>query len=385
MKKLLAFTIAVFLIAFGYYIYTTNPNVSETVSALLGNVWDNADSIKDSVDTLKDSVLESSVTDYDESVLGSEYHFYYSTLSDDDKKIYRALYYMIDQKENGITLATDDVDNVTRIQQLLILDNPQFYYFEKSKYTLGTQLVFSPELSMTDSEQTAAKTSIDNYVTACMAGISDDMTQYDKALHFFEYIVESTDYEENAPHNQDLYSVVLKKTVCQGYSMMFKYLCDQVGIESIIVTGQTADANHAWNMACLDGVWCCIDCTYADSNYLDQNISYSWFGVTSDVISLTRTVDNQDVLPTADSCANDYYYRNGIYFDSYSLSQLKELALGKKYITFKFSNKEAYDTACTQLFDQKEYEYLVNSPNGGTIQYLQEPNSLTLFLQIQLG
>ncbi|MCE3544544.1 hypothetical protein LXJ56_30665, partial [Escherichia coli] len=86
-----------------------------------------------------------------------------------------------------------------------------------------------------------------------------------------------------------MYSAVLGRTVCQGYAMMFKYLCDQAGISSLIVTGTTSDANHAWNMVYLDGAWCAVDCTYGDGDYLGKGISYSWFGVPLDVVKLTRT------------------------------------------------------------------------------------------------
>lgn len=79
---------------------------------------------------------------------------------------------------------------------------------------------------MSESDIDNAISTISGYVSACMAGIDEGASDYDKAVHFYEYVIEHAEYEENSPHNQDMYSAVLGRTVCQGYAMMFKYLCD---------------------------------------------------------------------------------------------------------------------------------------------------------------
>ena len=235
--------------------------------------------------------LNGEQTEYDESVFTGEYHYYYEKLSDDDKLIYRQIYAMMQKRMDGISLNTTDTDNVSRIQQFVLLDNPQFFYIEKSQYTVRNSIIFSPVYNMSESDIDNAISTISGYVSACMAGIDEGASDYDKAVHFYEYVIEHAEYEENSPHNQDMYSAVLGRTVCQGYAMMFKYLCDRAGISSLIVTGTTSDANHAWNMVYLDGAWCAVDCTYGDGDYLGKGISYSWFGVPLDVVKLTRTLD----------------------------------------------------------------------------------------------
>lgn len=238
---------------------------------------------------------------------------------------------------------------------------------------------------MSESDIDNAISTISGYVSACMAGIDEGASDYDKAVHFYEYVIEHAEYEENSPHNQDMYSAVLGRTVCQGYAMMFKYLCDRAGISSLIVTGTTSDANHAWNMVYLDGAWCAVDCTYGDGDYLGKGISYSWFGVPLDVVKLTRTLDNEDMLPQEANVEDDYYYRNGLYFTSYDLKVLQGMTTSSNYITFKFSDRETYDTACHSLFEKGDYKYLIPTARGGTITYMQEPNSLAVFIHIELG
>lgn len=86
--------------------------------------------------------LNGEQTEYDESVFTGEYHYYYEKLSDDDKLIYRQIYAMMQKRMDGISLNTTDTDNVSRIQQFVLLDNPQFFYIEKSQYTVRNSIIF---------------------------------------------------------------------------------------------------------------------------------------------------------------------------------------------------------------------------------------------------
>ena len=96
--------------------------------------------------------LNGEQTEYDESVFTGEYHYYYEKLSDDDKLIYRQIYAMMQKRMDGISLNTTDTENVSRIQQFVLLDNPQFFYIEKSQYTVRNSIIFSPVYNMSESD-----------------------------------------------------------------------------------------------------------------------------------------------------------------------------------------------------------------------------------------
>lgn len=73
-----------------------------------------------------------------------------------------------------------------------------------------------------------------------------------------------------------------KRTYCDGYSRLFKSLCDHADINSEIVTGYARSdmnraeekfrSNHAWNVVLIDSVWQLLDVTWASGyiNYADQ-------------------------------------------------------------------------------------------------------------------
>jgi transglutaminase/protease-like cytokinesis protein 3 len=72
---------------------------------------------------------------------------------------------------------------------------------------------------------------------------------------------------------------VLKKrtAVCDGYSKLFKTLCDYAGVRSEIITGYARGymqgenkfrSNHNWNAVMIDSVWNLVDVTWA-SGHID--------------------------------------------------------------------------------------------------------------------
>lgn len=67
-----------------------------------------------------------------------------------------------------------------------------------------------------------------------------------------------------------------RSAICDGYSRLFKTLCDYAGIESAIVTGyarsnsdrvgQKFRSNHNWNAVYIDSAWYLLDVTWASGS-----------------------------------------------------------------------------------------------------------------------
>lgn len=85
--------------------------------------------------------------------------------------------------------------------------------------------------------------------------------------------VDSSTYEEK--YNQLDAEKVFKerRAVCDGYSRLFKYLCDLSQIKAVIINGYsrtlsneigiTGDVNHSWNAVLLNKKWNLLDVTWA--------------------------------------------------------------------------------------------------------------------------
>jgi hypothetical protein len=79
-----------------------------------------------------------------------------------------------------------------------------------------------------------------------------------------------------------------QKGVCEGYSRLFKKLCDHAGIQGGVVTGYTKDRpeeigkmgelNHAWNVMLVDGKYYYLDATWAAGGcYTNDKGKYKGF------------------------------------------------------------------------------------------------------------
>lgn len=164
---------------------------------------------------------------------------------------------------------------------------------------------------------------IDNKVTSIPVASTRDLaeqlaalgnTDLEKVRAFFRWITENIDYnvrifnrtkstgtlfyEEPDDSNAALPSLneriaakVLAKRIafCDGYSRLFKTLCDHAGIPAEIINGYARTnnsrrfgVNHTWNAVYIDSAWHLLDVTWASgfitySNYFIRQYNDSYF------------------------------------------------------------------------------------------------------------
>ena len=123
--------------------------------------------------------------------------------------------------------------------------------------------------------------------------IKDDMTDYEKTLAIFEYLVSRVDYDYDAYEaidggdtaNNACYFLEgvfeYNRAVCDGKSKAFVVLCRIEGIECVRDFGSsyTGGAGHAWNYVKLDGTWYMVDTTAGDAG-----VSFAEKGIKAEVV-----------------------------------------------------------------------------------------------------
>lgn len=134
-------------------------------------------------------------------------------------------------------------------------------------------------------------------------------TETEKVRAIFKWITENIAYDTKGYHNveeiykglwrpeiSDIDSVIKKdyndrivqkvltekRAVCDGYSRLFKTLCDHAGIQSVIITGfirwssdpvgVATNRAHAWNAVFINNSWKLIDATWA-SGYCNAAVT----------------------------------------------------------------------------------------------------------------
>ena len=150
-------------------------------------------------------------------------------------------------------------------------DNSRFKDVDSHVSAVRSQAIFHPQL----------------LVKKLTENLTND---YDKVRAFYVWIATSVDYDLIAFYHDrnDGQSVndVLRsgKALCSGFSLLFKYFCEQADIQAEVIEGyakglgykknqQFTISNHAWNAVKIHGYWYLLDVTWATGNpyYLSKH------------------------------------------------------------------------------------------------------------------
>ena len=123
--------------------------------------------------------------------------------------------------------------------------------------------------------------------------ITDTMTEYEKVLAIYEYLIMAVSYDYDAYYNPNIGDDEKNNTcyylegvfeagraVCDGKSKAFVLLCGIEGIDSVRAFGEIVGGGigHAWNYVLLDGIWYMADTTNGDIRYEADSAISDFFG-----------------------------------------------------------------------------------------------------------
>ncbi len=268
---------------------------------------------------------ELTVTDNEVSGL-----FYYSQLEEKDQTVYRELMQGVSEMDDCILLHAGREDHPEKVYESLLFDCPEFFWCDgSSQMTVYEDYTeFYPSYSCSAEEKEQRQSEIDAASRACLEGISPSASEYDRIRYIYEYLVNTVDYNEEAPDNQNIYSALVgKSSVCAGYSRAAQYLLGQTGVECIYVVGTARGQEaHAWNIVNCGGKYYQMDVTFGDPVFLSSgegetipgNIIYYDYLCCTDARIAADHVQSTDVsYPECVSDDLDYYKMNGMYYESY--------------------------------------------------------------------
>lgn len=322
-------------------------------------------------------------------------HYAYQTLTSEEQLVYNQMAACLTDFEKEVTLSTSTEAIADKAFQCLLSDHPEIFWcnaYELTIYQLSgikSEYLFTPAYTMSKQEADRYQEQIDHYVAQCMSGITGITDEYEIAKYFYEYIIQNTDYNGNAPNNQNICSVfVTQESVCMGYSKAFQYLLAQAGISSSIVSGSSENEAHAWNLVCLNGIDCYVDVTWGDPEFnasgeIDENfIDYAFFGMTTDELLLTHSIDNIYELPLCQSQEMNYYKREGLYLEAFDKNMVQDI-VEHMFVDHSYVSIRCKDTAIYQQL----FHYLITDSNisrfinGNKIHYTEQENYhiLTIF------
>lgn len=296
-------------------------------------------------------------------------HFYYQQLTEEEQTVYRELLQGVNDMEECILVHAGKGERPEKAYEYLLYDCPElFWCIGSSQMTMyDTYTEFYPEYSCSLEERETRQNEIDAAVTDCMAGIDASAGEYDRIRYVFEYLVNTVDYDENAPDNQNIYSALTgKRSVCAGYSRAAQYLLEKAGVECIYVTGKIrGQGAHAWNIVKCEGTYYQMDVTYGDPVFLEaesgenvpgNSINYDYLCCTDETLSSDHIQDNHVPYPACESDDLDYYRMNGMYYEYFDPDEFlrdmnQSIYEGEESFLCKFSDDSVYGTARDTVID----------------------------------
>lgn len=323
----------------------------------------------------------------------------YRHISEEERDVYVEILRSLTNMREA-RLSSTDPEQIDKVFQCVLNDYPELFYVEGyafTKYTRGdiiTKIHFKGSFTSDRQEIEERQQRIDAYAEQCLSGVPEQADDYLKIKYVYEYIIKNTEYNVNAPDNQNICSVFLNnESVCQGYAKATQYLLQKLGIEAALVIGQVEGGEgHAWNLVKSDGSYYYVDTTWGDASYRTDAggeqlenlpvINYDYLCVTTDQLSKTHRIDNVVPMPRCVSLEDNFYVREGAYFTDINEEQLaqvfeKSYSYGEDYVTLQCADEAVYRDMVNYLItDQKIFRYL-NEPDG-IVAYSDNEKQLSL-------
>ncbi|HBQ63654.1 MAG TPA: hypothetical protein DD727_01740 [Clostridiales bacterium] len=148
--------------------------------------------------------------------------------------------------------------------------------------------------------------------------------EFEKELSVHDLLLETITYDESAAlqvregtvtawHAFSAYGGInLGKAVCEGYSEAFQFLLYQLGMECLVVGGESAGQPHQWNIARVGGEYYHIDVTWDDGISVpepDFMLRY-YLNMTDEMISRDHRTEITEDGYRLPACTDEegYYY-----------------------------------------------------------------------------
>lgn len=316
------------------------PNVNTNEKSESGNEVTNQGDIKvENVPTTEDIPEQEEVPEIKEEIVVQTQHvalspkdyYQYNSLNASQKEVYNEILESIKATKNVINIKKF---NVPYKESLIILrkvltDYPQLFYVSRHTgasynpqtntatalfvyYTDGKtvdKLGDNNELVFVSDRNEIAKQikTFNSKVEEVLKQIPASYSAVEKEKLIHDYIVKNNKYDYDVldlqlsygdaiPHSWDAYGALCEgKSVCEGYTKLFQYLCYCVGINCTTVSGSGNGGEHMWDAVKIDNAWYMVDVTWDDNDY-DLPV-YSYFNITTKILSKDHIINTDLAYP----------------------------------------------------------------------------------------
>lgn len=331
--------------------------------------------------------------------------FCYDMLTEEEQAWYADMYAIMAGMYAGAALSPSGYaavgeERIDKIFQCVMNDHPELFFvggYRYTVYTRGEEIIkisFEGDYTMDKAEREQRQALIDAAVDECLSGIDGEASEYEKVKYVYEYLVLHTDYNREAPENQNICSVFIGgQSVCQGYAKAAQYLFDKLGLRSTLVVGNVRGGErHAWNLVWVDGSSYYVDVTWGDASYRTGGgqmgglpapaVNYDYLCITTEELLKTHEPDELASLPECTASDANYYVQEGACFDAYEEEAVAAFfggayAENRMSAALKCTDREVYDIFLERLIENQEIFGYLDCSDGQAV-YAASPDTLSL-------
>ena len=287
------------------------------------------------------------------------FKYYYSCLSNNQKKAYYSLCQGFDAMSGQITLPYLSSQEIANLYICVKNDNPMYFYVSElsfnSNISKQTSLV-KPKYHKFPQSIPSLKESVCGHLSVFDS--AQGMSDLDKELFVHDYCLKNLRYDNIVTETHRSFfgstteflskeattvigPVMYKAGVCEGIAKYVKLALDYLGVDCVVVYGRAynpitgSQENHAWNIVKIAGDYFHLDVTF--NLTMTHNVKrYDYFNLSDKAIRQDREIPTG--VPGCVAENMDYYTANGLIVNSPSELKRFLMANNAATITFKLKN-----------------------------------------------
>lgn len=227
--------------------------------------------------------------------------------------------------------AAKDEDDIKKIIEAVIYDNPMLCYINPTEYQMFKgNFSYSVAIDYVYDKRKALQiiNEIDKEADFIISQtITSDMDDYQKCLAVHDYLAGHIRYNFSAVHVSTAYdaytpegALLKKQAVCEGIAKTMSLILWKLGIYNLIVIGESAidqkQLEHAWNMVRLGKEYYHIDVTWdlQAVNHFSSR-SHVYMNIDDESMLMSHVWELQE-YPSCNFNAKNYYVKEKRYFRS---------------------------------------------------------------------
>lgn len=186
--------------------------------------------------------------------------FYAMPMSDLDREAAEAaLVKGWSDREEGVSIDSYGIpaEGYPQFYWNVLNKHPEFFYVLSTVgYSIKGDYQVYYDNSYTEEDIVRFHACVEDIIDQVPAGLND----LQKLLWVHDYIITHCQYDYSLQKFNAYNALVEREAVCQGISLAYLYLMEQLGVEVEFVS--SSRMNHAWNLVELEGEYYHVDCTW---------------------------------------------------------------------------------------------------------------------------